>query len=347
MLAALATFTTTTATTAPERSPVGEILSKVKTEFGAQLFARARATKSEGGSFEKSYALNRARLEVTLRYADLLRITLEPDFSSALCQAGGAICDDAEISDAFAEVSPLDELDFRIGQAKTPYGALETISAWELPAHRRGLINDLVTERLRFGGRKLGIKTRARLRELPLKPSIELGVYTDADRAFDEDFALRIILKPWKGGELQLQGYLERDATSSGGLAPAAAFAAIHDKGPILAIAEAQVGRGRLLTSSGDSGMDATFLAFRVLAAYAIRLDEEKTFELEPYAGFDGFDPNSLTKDDAGHELRGGVNFFFRRMFRLSIEASRREGEVAFPTPDATVLSFFFGASLQ
>lgn len=346
--------TTTTAAeptrdSAPESPKQTEegFFSKVTVALGGELFARARATRESGGDFEKSYALNRARLSLTLRYQDVLRLTLEPDFSSALCQSGGALCDDAEISDAFADVSPNDTFDARIGQAKTPYGVLETTSAWRLPAHRRGLVSDLVEERLRFGGRKLGIKTRVRLRELPLKPSIELGAYTDVDRAFDEDFALRAILKPWKGGEVQLQGYVERDATTAGDAAPAGALAVLHDKGAIYAAIEAQLGRARLLTLTGDAGLDSTFFAFRALAAYSFALDRQKRFELAPFAGFDAFDPNIATQDDVGFEVRGGLNFYFMRMFRASIEVDRRTAQRAFPAPARTVVSFLFGASLE
>lgn len=354
MLALTSTMTATPTVTVSSPSSASSavsaeadpILSKLTFELSGEVFARARATRDEDGDFDKSYALTRARLNLTVRYAELLRLTIEPDFASALCSSIGSICNDAELSDAFFEVSPIDELDVRIGQAKTPFGVLETTSVWRLPAQRRGLVNDLVADRLGFGGRKLGVKARARFKEVTWKPSIELGAYSDPNRDAAEDFVLRAIVRPWKNGEVQLQGYAENDALSAGGVASSGAIAVLHETKKIFATGELLLGHARLLTLTGDAGVDSTFLGARVLAAYAVRLDEEKRFELEPYLGADAFDPNLSTKDDLGGEIRGGLNFFFLRMFRVNLEISRRAGQTAFPEPRATVLSLLLGASL-
>ncbi len=355
MLALLSTLTSTetatstrtfavTSTPAIERAAFE--MSALRFEFSAQLFVRARARKEQDADFAKSYALTRARLNLTVRYQDLLRVTIEPDFASAFCSVTGTVCSDAELSDAFFEVSPLEELDVRIGHAKAPFGSLETTSAWRLPAQRRGMLNDVLVERLGFGGRKLGAKARVKLKQIAFKPSLELGTYTSPDRDAAEDFAARAIVKPWKNGEVQLQAYGANDALTNGGLAASGALAVLHETKKIFAVAEVFYGRGRLLSLSGDTGVDSSFFALRALAAYAIRIDEGRRFELEPYFGGDVFDPSLDARDDLGFELRGGANFYFLRMFRVNVEAARRQGQSAFPEPDATVLSLLLGASL-
>lgn len=347
MVALASTLSSTAAVATSTPAADAPLLEHVHVKIGGELFARARAARLDGQSFEKSYAITRARLSVTLRYADFLRLTLEPDFASTLCEGNGATCSDAEVADAFIEVSPLDEFDVRAGQAKTPYSAFQTISVWRLPAQRRGLIADLVTNRLGFGDRKLGIKVRAREKDLLFKPTLELGGYTVPERGFDEDFAARVTLRPWKGGEVALQAYAERKATTARKTAPAFALSIMHDRDAVFAMAELQIGHAPLLTLEGGADVDSTFIAFAILTAYRVLLEEEHHLALEPYAGLDVFDPNAKTTDDTGYEVRGGINVRMFDMLRIGVEAARRSGARTFPEPPSTTISVQIGASLE
>ena len=173
-------------------------------EFGGQMFLRARGKRADQGEMNFDYGIQRARLNLVLIYNEHLKLNIEPDF-------GGA---DADFADVFIELTPIKDLDFRVGQAKTPYGVFESTGRWKLPALRRGMIHDIVTDRYGFGGRRLGAKTRMKWKGESLSSALELGVYTEdvADQA--PDAAARLTLQPKfaKGLKIQASTYARADA---------------------------------------------------------------------------------------------------------------------------------------
>ncbi|MCK6547472.1 OprO/OprP family phosphate-selective porin [Myxococcota bacterium] len=330
-----------------ERAPIlGFTKGKLSLELGGQLFMRVRGTRARGGDWSDDIALNRARLTATFRYGELLRAVIEPDFAGAACSASGAVCSDAELSDVYFDVEPVEAFALRTGQAKSPYGVFETTSEWRLPTQRRGLVSELVTNRLGFGGRRLGLRARVKLSDVALKPSLEAGVYSDVENGGDLDGAARLAARVFKGARVELAGYARANAASDAGYGASSALSFAWDSGPILVLAEAALGRARLLSIDGTASGDSTFVAGRVLASYAIPVGGDG-LELEPFFGLDAFDPNSVTKDDLGGAIRGGVGLFFDRVVGCSIELERRAGQSAFVAPNETVVSFFTGVSLE
>lgn len=314
--------------------------------------------RGDAGGWDKRYALSRARLSVTLRYRDLLRATIEPDFAGAACARSGSLCEEADLSDVFLDFRPFEGFDLRAGQAKTPYGLFETVSAWRLPSVRRGLVSEIVTDRLGFGGRRFGARARARARGLPTKPSLELGTYVDLGGQSDEDVASRIGVRPFKGAALELAGYLRAHASSDGDHGAASTLGFAYDRKRSFVLVDVTLGRARLLRIDGvETGRDSTFVAGRLLFARAFPLGGKgeqalpgawqwRDAEVEPYIAIDGLDPNIRDTDDRGGSFRAGVNLYYLRAFRISGELERRVGQVGFVSPRETLLSLLLGVSL-
>ena len=310
--------------------------SGVTLEMGAQVFGRARGRRPDQGDLAWDFGLSRDRIELTFRLRPYLRATIEPDF-------GGA---NADLADVFLQVSPIPEFDLTIGQAKTPYGALESAGRWKLPVLRRGLIADVVSDRLGFGGRRFGAKARARLIDHRLRPSLELGVYTDSVDDERIDGAARARVRAMKGFEVFAAGYARAQARTEGGYGYAGALWGHFDRKGWTAIADLQVGRARLLRADGvDTGVDATFLAVRLLAAYRLKLGS--SWRLQPAVALELLDPNLATRDDRGVAYRLALSVLWRKFARVAIEFDRQTGEIgAVSTPRSTVTGFV-GVRLQ
>lgn len=328
-------------------SPLTAAASKLSYELGAQLFVRSRATYGDKASlWDVSHALTRARLLASFEYDELLRLTLEPDFAGAVCASTGAVCDDAELSDVFVELSPLKELSLRVGQAKSPYGIVETTSEWELPVLHRGLVSKLVTGRLGFGGRHLGARARLKLMSFETKPSVELGVYNDPSVGDESlDYAGRFGLKLFKGARLELSGYARANGLGFDKHGLAAALGASYDRGGLFVLAEVGALSARRLSISISSSRGSTAMSVRAIGSYAIPLWAKA--ELEPYVAIDGFEPDVSTKSDLGGSVRGGLGLFWSRVARASLEVERRGGQSSFVAPNETLVTLLVGASLE
>lgn len=321
--------------------------TELTTSFKGQIFFRAREQKLESFDWQRQYRLARVRLSVELHYGELLGLVIEPDFANAFCSASGAVCGD-ELSDAYLDLRPKGPFDFRIGHAKSPFGAFESESEWRLPSQRRGLVSDVVADRFGFGGRHLGVKARARFKKVPLKPSIELGGYVDLSNSGDEDAALRLGIRPFEHAAIELAGYMRANATTANGYGIASAIDATYDDDALFVILEAQLGHARLLRKdSMSTNQDSNFLAARAIAAYALALDADHEFEVEPYGAFDFLDPNTETTDDVGLAVRAGANLHFQRRLRLGAEFEHRTSAAAFVEPESTTISIFGGVSIE
>ncbi|MBI4819763.1 MAG: hypothetical protein HY791_26045 [Deltaproteobacteria bacterium] len=317
--------------------------SRIRYELGGQIFFRARA-QNTSDTWSASYEITRARLSAKFRFDDLLALVLEPEFAGFVCTASGSACDGVELSDIFLDLSPSKRLGLRLGQAKSPYGIVETTSEWRLPVLHRGLVSRLVTTRLGFGGRRLGIRARIRP-DLALKPSAELGVYNDPAVGDALDGALRLGIKVSKGARLEWSGYARAHATVAEKYGFASALGLAFDRSPVFAVVELGIVRARRLTISGPSPDDTTAVSGRTLAAVAVPISQQ--IELAPYVALDVFDPSLSTRDDLGGSVRGGAGVFVAGSLRFSVEVERRGGQLAFVSPNETLLTFLAGGSLE
>lgn len=308
----------------------------LRAEAGLQLFARVAAEKSPDSDWTNRYSLQRARLQLSAEVGDFVQVVLEPDFAGV----------DADLADAYLRVRPIKALDFTVGQHKTPFGVFESISRWRLPSLTRGMISEIVFNRLAFGDRKLGAMARLRLKSLPLKPSLEAGAYGDFSTATGADGAGRLTARLLKDAEVALSVYHLAGGLVGGGHSNAGALAFEWDRGGWFLAIELILGRARLLSARGlPSERDATFLTGRGL--FSIDLEPIDSLVIEPFMGVGWMDPNVRTRDDQGLELLGGANLRFTSFLRLGLQASWQAGQQAFVASDLVRLMVFAGASLE
>ena len=308
----------------------------LRAELQGQIFVRLRGAKIPGGEWSRRLALQRARLELKMELDERVRLVLEPDFAGA----------DADLADAYLELEPFDGLELRAGQFKSPYGVLELIGRWNLPSLTRGLSSEIVTERLGFGGREIGVLGELRLKELPLKPRFEVGAFGELSGDNGADVAARLELRLVKGFEAHAAWYTSADARIRGRRGHAGALTALYERHGWFATIEGQYGRARLLRQDGvSSEADAEFLVVRSLAA--VRLPIVEGFDVEPFVAVEVVDPNVTTRDDRGLDLRGGANLRWHDAVRLGFEVDVQRGELAFVVPDQIALIALLGVNLE
>jgi hypothetical protein len=315
--------------------PTGTVAGPISVEVQASLFARARLTHLRGASTQTQLALTRARVGVDLRWKEYLRIVLEPDFAGP----------EADPADVFAELSPIREVELLLGRAKVPFGALELESRWRLPSISRGLVNDIVADDIGIGGRRIGAKASLRLKDVALRPGVDLGAYRDSIDDRDTDGALRLEIRPYfKGSELSVAGYARSNAGANASYGYAGAVAFTYDRHGFYLVVEGMLVRAALLTPMGVAPENATLSAGRLLIAYAIGW---KDVAFEPYLGVEVLDPNARTHSDLGGAIRGGLNLRFLDVLRVGLEVDHQRGQDFFPELEQTRGTVFVGVSLE
>ncbi len=305
-------------------------------DVGAALFVRYRASKSPGLDLARSYELQRARIAFDLRYGQHLRLVIEPDFAGA----------DADLADTYLEVIPLPELTFRFGQSETPFGILETIGRFRMPSLSRGMISELMSDRTGFGGRRQGGSMKLKLKDWPLKPELEIGVYGDFSSDLGIDAAGRLRLKPTKGLSVDLAWYHRLDATVERTHGNAVEVGALWDRGMVFAMVDVWLAYSRLFRKDNllptDNGLS---LSLRALFALRFALDEDLSFE--PYVGGAILDPQLKAGSDLGFDATFGLSLRAWGRLRLGIEGELERGQSAFSTLDLMRATGFIGLELQ
>jgi len=305
-------------------------------DAGIEVYGRGRTRRPDGGEVTWDAQLTRARLKLSFRYGTWIRADLEPDFG------GGEV----DLADAFLAITPIQPLEIRLGQAKTPFGVLEIEGRWRLPAIRRGLISDVVMDRLGFGRRKFGGKLSWKERSLLFKPELELGIYADSGEDQPEDIAGRLSAKLTKGLEVHLSGYSRAGAGTGDARGHAGAVSALFDRKAWYLTGEFLAGRARLLSVTGVStGVDANFLGVRLLGSYRFKPSDDHW--LEPFLGGELYDPNLSTRDDRNVAYRLGLNYWWIKRFRLAAEYERQTGELGAVARGQSTVSVFAGIRLE
>lgn len=310
--------------------------SSTTLELGAEVYGRLRARQIGDASFEAPFDLSRARLKFSVRFGSWLRADVEPDF-------GGA---QADIADVFLQVRPVKRFDVRLGQAKVPFGFLESASRWRLPSLRRGMVNNIVFDRLGFSVRRVGVRARLRLSKATLRPTIEAGVYGEPDNTFAEHAAGRMSIRLRKGTRLALAGYSVARASENDARGQAGAVSLLMNTKAVFAGSEVQMGRASLLAATGlNPGQDATFIAARAIGAY--RFDLGPDFTLQPYALVEIFEPNLNTSDDLSYSGRAGVNLVWLERLRMGIEGDYQDGQSGAVVLKQIIATAFVGVRLE
>lgn len=304
--------------------------------FGGQLYIRGRGRRPDGGETRWSSDLQRARLKTRLSYGDWIRVDIEPDF-------GGA---NADLADAYLQVMPTKELSVRVGQHKAPFGVLELESRWRMPVLTRGLVSEVVSDRLGFGRRKFGARVRWRDKSLPLKPDVQLGAYGPQGDEITEDLAALVRLRLAKKLYVAVTGYSRRGAATDDRRGNFAAVFVSYDRKGWYAAGEVQLGRVKLLSATGlETGLDATMFTARGVVGRRFEIVED--FEVEPFLAGDLIDPNASTRDDIAVAFRLGFNAHWRERLRIGAEWGRNTGQVGAIVNPSSALILFLGTSLD
>ena len=311
-------------------------VSLLALDVGGQVFTRARGRRPDGGRMDFAFDLSRARIKASFRYGAFIRADIEPDFAGA----------EADLGDVFLQVAPTEFVDVRLGQAKAPFGELELLGRWRMPVQSRGIVSDVVADRLGFGRRKFGGRLRLRGRALPLRPELEVGVYGPEGDTLGEDVAARLALRLLKGLHVHAAFESVNGAKTDGGHGHAGSVSALYDRKGWFGLVEVLPGRARLLSAAGlATGVDATFLAVRAVGA--VRFSVPHDLALEPYLSLELLEPNLSTRDDMSFAGRGGVNLLWLDRFRFGVELDRQTGQAGSVVPSRTTLAFFAGVALE
>jgi len=315
--------------------PTGTIAFPFTVDVRGSIFLRSRSNHIDGRHFRTEIDLTRARIGLDLRWKNYVRIQLEPEFAQV----------DAEPADLFAQISPIDEVSLIAGRHKVPFGEVELESRWRLPSLSRGLLSELVSDRLDIGDRLIGATGTLRFKDVFLRPGLAAGAYRDSLRnGVETDYAVRLQMRPYlKGSELAVAGYARANARAQGGYGFAGSGSFHYDRGGIYAVFEWMVVRAILLRKI-STFEDATLSGGRLLAAYAFAVSEV-TFE--PFLGLELIDPNVRTKDDLGGAVRFGINLLFASILRLGLEFDIWRGQEFFPELDQTRITVLLGVSLE
>ncbi len=310
--------------------------STISADFSVQVFTRVRGRGPLDGDISWGFSLQRARLEATFRWDDWLVAKVEPELAG----------DDADLASVYLQVRPISILDIRLGQSKTPFGALESVGRWDLPVLNRGLSSANIRDRLGFGGRRLGGRIRVRLKKVTTKPTFELGAYSEASANVRVDGALRVGLRPIKGLKIHLAGYSRAGAAANDGYGHAGDLSLTYDRKGTFAVLEGLGGTARALRADGNtSSIDAVFIAVRALASH--RFDVGEGFELTPFVAGDLFEPNIEIAKDLGWSARGGLDVSWDRRLRVAFEVDYTDGQAGFVSPSSLTMTVFAGVDLK
>lgn len=301
-----------------------------KVEIGGRVFVRDEFSKREDvagktGPWIGAKELASARLSVDYRQDDL-RIQVEAELS-----------DDPEVKDAFIGLALAPPLDLRAGQFKMPFSAIEMESAWTLPLVRRGLLNDLLLDRLQLAGRRPGAQAEISpggFHDLTFKVGGWQGsgydgdfTAAESDDAFAKNWAGRVTVEP---GPFELGASVESrvaEPVFAQGLERFwAANVDVTWKGD---------GGGRVWAEliAGESWLDddvaddddPVFTAGRLIAAWRLGPHGKNVPFIEPFVMVGGLDPDGEIQSDLIYELAAGFNAGRWDRWRLQLQAEIRE----------------------
>ena len=253
----------------------------------------------------------------------------------------------------------------RAGQFKVPVAAIEATSPWTLPMVRRGLIHDVLVDRMDYGGRRPGFIVGLRDRNMGLHPRLTLGAFQGSYMSDDPTRLER------ETDLLNAQKFASQSLVARGEVEVAGADVGVYYENrigsPVFATAEPVTYRywtagadvyydhlfdngglrfwvdGMVGTSWYDSrkipdNKDAIYVVARALVAYRFGGTTDESFYVEPYALGAVLDPEVEVVSDLLWEGVLGVNVGYWKRARLSLQGEINKGQRNFPT------GFFVGS---
>ncbi|HMJ51532.1 MAG TPA: hypothetical protein VK540_05630 [Polyangiaceae bacterium] len=243
----------------------------------------------------------------------------------------------------------------RAGQFKVPVAAIESTSPWTLPLVRRGLLHDVLTDRMDYGGRRPGVIVGYRDRTIGLHPRLTLGAFqgsymsddpTPLERETDLLNAMKfrsqslvaraevelagadvgVYYEDRIGSPVFLQTYRYWTAGAD------AYYDRVFDNGGLRVWIDGMAGTSWYEhASKRPDGKDAIFVAARALVAYRFGGTADEAFYVEPYALGAALDPDAQVTTDILWEGVLGVNVGYWKRARLSLQGEINKGQRNFP----------------
>ncbi len=264
------------------------------------------------------FELQRARLTVEWSQGRLLEGQLE--FEATDADAGrGAL---ELLRDAYIRIRPLRALEFRVGQFKKPFGAIELWGRGSLPLIDRGLANDWLVSELGYGDRDVGAQIEGRLLRHP-RLEYQVGVFNGAGANAGEDgdskdVAGRLELRPLDMLELFASGSLKHfDEVARPDLPSRAVMGEV---GAELEIGEATILAQGMYGQNYYSIDEAESWAAVLYAGYMLPLTDVWRLQLEPLAKGEVVKIEDHVRDAHIFEVTAGVNLHVGDLFRLMVQ---------------------------
>jgi len=308
-------------------------LERLNLELHGRVLFRA-SRRSQDGASSNDTDFENTRVELRWTPGRRLRGVFEWDFSEA-----------RHLKDAWMRLR-LGPWAVRAGQFKPPGPALELLSRWDLPASERGLVRELVVDSMGVAGRRPGVELAFESKgrwDLEVRAGAFLSSHVRGDRIGDEAFdnfvddyspraqklAGRVALArkrfeigvfgEWRPAKpIPEEGYRRFWTTGVD-----VGWSDKPSKGGRRIWADAQVGSSWQDANAFD-GVDATFLAGRVVAAWRRGGRAKGKGYLEPYAAFSIIDPDTSIRSDVIWEASGGINVGIWEQLKLTLEAQHR-----------------------
>jgi hypothetical protein len=240
-----------------------------------------------------------------------------------------------------------------VGQFKVPFSAFELESRWDLPTATRGLVHDLLVDRLEVAGRRPGVTVSARTRGKD-HFSLVLGTFqgsvlverdgTERNAELFDEQTLRtqslVARAEREQGDVTVGVGFEQRVGTPGVLQSERYFTVGGDAvldteyrgGGLRVWAEGLFGGSWLEHSRKPTDdVDAVFASGRLMAAARFGGTSKGGAYLEPYGMVSLFDPDSVVAFDMASEQTVGVNVGFWRLARVGLEATLTHLERNFP----------------
>lgn len=299
-------------------------------EVHGRVYVRDEFTKREdvagkAGPWTGEKELASARLSADFRRDDL-RIQVEAEFSG-----------NPEVKDAYIGLALAPQLDLRAGQFKMPFSAIQMESTWRLPTVRRGLLDELLLDRLQLAGRRPGAQAEIApggFHQLTFKIGGWQGSGYDGDftagesgDSFAKNWAGRVTIEP---GDFELGASVESRIAEP-------VFAQGYERfwAGNVDVTWKGDGGGRVWAEviAGESWLDddvaddedPIFTAGRLIAAWRLGPHGKNVPYIEPFLMVGGLDPDSEIQSDLVYELAAGFNAGRWERWRLQLQAEVRE----------------------
>jgi hypothetical protein len=279
-----------------------------------------------------------ARYQAPVRFVSAaveLELTGKPELKDAWVRARGA------------------RFGAQVGQFKVPFSAFELESRWDLPTASRGLLHEILVDRLEVAGRRPGLALSART---PGKDhwSLTLGSFQGSVLVSRDGIERKAAL--FEEQTLRTQSLVARAELEQGDLTAGAAFEQrvgtpgvmrserYFTVGGDVVFDTEYPGGGLRLWAEGVFGgswlehsrkptdsVDAVFASGRLMAAARFGGTKKGALYVEPYGMVSLFDPDTVVAFDMASEETLGVNVGFWNVARVGPEATLTHLERNFP----------------